>query len=64
MGFSLRCFYMGLGACVAISFGMVGGNDYEDALKDQARYCGNVEKGLWPDYQENFKDICKKDVDS
>ncbi len=48
-------------ACILLAMivlALVGGNDYEDALRDQQTYCTNVASGAWPDYQGNAKEIC------
>ena len=47
--------------------GLAGQADYEDALREEAAYCSNVElyrategeKG-WHDYNENYNEICTK----
>lgn len=47
--------------------GVAGRSDYEDALREEALYCANValykatggQQG-WPDYNENYSEICKK----
>ena len=46
---------------------IAGRSDYEDALREEALYCANValykatggQQG-WPDYNENYSEICKK----
>lgn len=58
----LRFFMAGL--AFAVVFGCMGMDDYAEAKKTERRYCENVKVKLWPDYQKNFKDICKKDIDS
>jgi len=52
------------GVAIAIVYGSIGHADYTEAKKTEARYCANVKSKLWPDYQKNFNDICKKDVDT
>ena len=47
--------------------GIAGQADYEDAVLQEQAYCANVElyrategeKG-WPDYNENYNEICTK----
>ena len=51
--------------------GIAGQCDYEDAVREEALYCANVAlykatdgvKG-WPDYNENYDEICKKNQNS
>lgn len=47
--------------------GFAGNADYEDALLAERAYCENVERYIqtngkegWPDYNENFDEICVK----
>lgn len=49
-----------IGACLA----QAGNMTYQDELDQQARYCANVEKSLWPDYKEIYQKECKKVVDN
>lgn len=44
--------------------GMVGTWDYEDALRQQERYCEMVSLGVWGDYNGNYDEICKGEHDS
>lgn len=46
-------------AAVVLVFLAVGGQDYQDAKRDEQTYCDNVKSGAWPDYQGNAKEVCK-----
>lgn len=46
-------------AAVVLVFLVVGGQDYQDAKRDEQTYCDNVKSGAWPDYQGNAKEVCK-----
>lgn len=39
--------------------GVVGRMDYEDAKLEEAAYCHNVKTGVWPDYENIYKEICE-----
>ena len=51
--------------------GIAGKADYEDALLQEQAYCSNVtlyratggEQG-WPDYNENYSELCGKNQNS
>ena len=46
-------------AIVAILIlGNVGRYDFLDQQKIQAEYCENVASGNWPDYNQNFNELC------
>ena len=32
---------------------------YADAVQAEAAYCDNVESGLYPDYQDNYHEVCR-----
>lgn len=53
-----------VGVAIAIVYGSIGTGDYLEAKKSESRYCENVNSGVWPDYQENYKEICKKGIDA
>ena len=38
--------------------GNIGRYDFLDQQKLQAEYCENVAAGNWPDYKQNFNDVC------
>lgn len=42
-----------------VLFGVAGQFGYEDAKREEATYCENVKAGVWPDYQQNYEQICK-----
>ena len=47
-------------AIVAILIiGNVGRYDFLDQQKIQARYCENVGSGNWPDYKQNYDELCE-----
>ncbi len=49
-------------AMVAILIlGNIGRYDFLDQQKIQAEYCENVASGYWPDYNQNFNELCKGD---
>ena len=31
---------------------------YADAVRAELAYCNNVESGLYPDYRENYREVC------
>lgn len=39
--------------------GILGQQDYSDALREQQVYCDNVQAGYWPDYNHNAGEVCK-----
>lgn len=39
---------------------LVSSMTYEDELAEAQKYCDMVEKGLWPDYNQNYKEVCLK----
>ena len=39
--------------------GFAGTMDYEAEAAEEKMYCEMVEAGNWPDYNNNFNDICK-----
>jgi len=39
--------------------GVVGRMDYEDAKLEEIAYCHNVKNGVWPDYENIYKEICE-----
>lgn len=47
-----------------LAFGMAGTWDYEDALRQQEKYCEMVSLGVWGDYNGNYDEICKGEHDS
>jgi len=51
--------YWIIAALLIVAMGIVGHFDAEEASRQEAEYCYNVKTGLWPDYQGNFKEICK-----
>lgn len=52
-----------LGMAIAIVFGLIGQDDYTQAKAEQARYCKNIEAGIWYDSEENIRKKCKTGVD-
>lgn len=36
-----------------------GNEDANEAQRQQDRYCNMVSQGAWPDYRENFDEVCK-----
>ena len=53
-------FFIDLALSTAI--GLAHSLSYQDALAEQQAYCENVEGGIWPDYKENFKEVCKQGI--
>jgi hypothetical protein len=51
--------FLALAAIIIASLFLVGTSEYEDALADQQIYCKNVSKGVWPDYQKNYSEVCE-----
>lgn len=47
-------FILGLVAIMVI-FGLVGNQDYEDAVADEQHYCAMVKAGYWPAYREGVE---------
>lgn len=45
---------------LCVSFAIVSNMEYEDGRLRQQEYCTNVAQGLWPDYNENFKEVCNE----
>lgn len=33
--------------------------DYQDEVMEQKHYCEMVREGYWPDYKENYNEVCK-----
>jgi hypothetical protein len=48
-----------IAALVVVALGVVGRMDFEDAKLLEQRYCDGVEQGLWPDYNENYEEVCR-----
>lgn len=44
---------------VLVLLGVVGAMDAEDAEKQEQLYCDMVAAGHWPDYQQNYRQICR-----
>jgi len=47
-----------LGVFIAFAFGAAMTMSYDDAVADQAEYCGMVESGAWPDFR-GVGEACK-----
>ena len=47
-------FILGLAAILAI-FGLVGEQDYQDAVAEEQHYCEMVKAGYWPAYREGVE---------
>lgn len=51
-------------ACIAVvlliaAFAWAGNEDAAEAERQQERYCQSVEEGTWPDYNDNYSEVCK-----
>lgn len=65
---NIRWGYVALGLLIFIVLaGIAGQADYEDALLQERAYCENVRlfnetggKQGWPDYNENYDEMCVK----
>lgn len=44
---------------VIAALGYAGNSDYEAAKAEQDIYCEMVASKAWPDYNNNYKEICK-----
>jgi hypothetical protein len=44
---------------ILVLMGIVGAMDVEDAEKQEQLYCEMVAAGHWPDYQQNYRQICR-----
>ena len=40
------------------AYSLVSNMDFEDALNQERHYCQMVREGVWPDYQENYDEVC------
>jgi hypothetical protein len=47
-----------IAALVVFAIGTIGRLDFEDAKLMERRYCDGVEQGLWPDYNDNYEEVC------
>lgn len=47
-----------LGVAVGGLFSVASSMSFQDEVEDQAHYCSMVESGAWPDYRENYYDVC------
>lgn len=47
-------------AVLLIAFGIVGNGDVEEAERQEAQYCSMVKSGHWPDYNGNYKELCRQ----
>lgn len=47
-----------IGMLLLSGFILVSSMSYEDEVAEAKKYCDMVEKGLWPDYNQNFKEMC------
>lgn len=44
---------------ILVLMGIVGAMDAEDSEKQEQLYCEMVAAGHWPDYQQNYRQICR-----
>lgn len=44
---------------ILVLMGIVGAVDAEDAEKQEQLYCEMVAAGHWPDYRQNYPQICR-----
>jgi len=51
---ALICIGIAVGCLISIASSM----SFQDEVDDQAHYCSMVESGAWPDYRENYYDVC------
>ncbi len=45
---------IGVVLLLVMAFGIVGQMDYEDAIKEEQRYCDMVRDGHWPHYNKDI----------
>lgn len=45
----------GMVALFVVAFGVVGGEDYRDTVREAVNYCDMVRAGYWPDYEGTAK---------
>ena len=45
---------IGVALLLIVAFGIVGQMDYEDAVKEEQRYCDMVRDGHWPHYNKDI----------
>lgn len=44
---------------ILLLMGIAGAMDVEDAEKQEQFYCERVATGHWPDYRQNYRQICR-----
>lgn len=44
---------------IVVLYGITGNMSYDDAKDSVSTYCSMVEQGTWPDYNENYNQVCK-----
>jgi hypothetical protein len=44
---------------VTVMLMYVGNAEYEDEKAEEETYCQMVKEGFWPDYNGNYKELCK-----
>lgn len=47
-------------AILLVALGLVGTGDLEEAERQEAQYCSMVKSGHWPDYNGNYKELCRQ----
>lgn len=44
---------------VLVTLGVVGNGDFENDLIENEMYCDMVRDGHWPDYKNNYDEVCR-----
>jgi hypothetical protein len=39
-------------------FGVIGNAERKDEIAYQNKYCNNVKLGVWPDFKNQYKEVC------
>jgi hypothetical protein len=47
-------------ALLLVALGIVGSGDLDEAERQEAQYCSMVESGHCPDYNGNYKELCRQ----
>lgn len=45
---------------VVLALGVAGAMDFEEEQRQELEYCDKVERGVWPDYEQNYAERCIK----
>lgn len=57
-------YFGAIGICVAAFTALlfVGTQDFNQETSFENKYCANVKNRIWPDYKQNYKEICNKEL--